>query len=144
MALLRGFKTLCDKAATLSRDLEQKYLTQSSFGEAYGNDGGRSRSSRSKSPTRLSYTGNSYNSYSHNQSRSNLRTDGWNADRGGSSLQLERNYDYPSAPQTLEDIELQYNWEAAELAIIRDKEEDEENIKHREVCCASFGCYHSS
>ncbi|XP_051115299.1 uncharacterized protein LOC127240594 isoform X2 [Andrographis paniculata] len=101
--------------------------------QAYGNDGGRGRSSHSKSPARPSYTGNSYNSYSHNQSRGGFRTDGWNADRGGSSLQLDHKFDYPSTPQTWEDIELHYNREVAEIVRIRDKEEDEENIKHREV-----------
>ncbi|KAK6137714.1 hypothetical protein DH2020_028549 [Rehmannia glutinosa] len=109
-------------------------LNESSFGEAYGSDGGRGRSSHSKSPARPSYMGNSYNSYEgHTQNRGGMRTDGWNADRGGSNVQLDRNFDYPSFPQTLEELELQYKREAMELARIRDKEEDEENRKHREA-----------
>ncbi|KAG8374731.1 hypothetical protein BUALT_Bualt10G0026400 [Buddleja alternifolia] len=102
--------------------------------QAYGSDGGRGRSSHSKSPGRPSYTGNSYNSYEgHSQNRDGFRMDGWKTDRGGSNMQFGRNFDYPSFPQTLEELELQYKREAMELARIRDKEEDEENCKHREA-----------
>lgn len=135
MDSLRGFKIVChDKAATIVRDLEWKCLTQSSSGEAYGSDGGRGRSSHSKSPAPSSYAGNSYNSYEgHTQNRGGLRMDGWNAERGGPNMQSGRNFDFPSFPQTLEELELQYKREAMELARIRDREEDEENGKHREV-----------
>ncbi|KAL8539749.1 hypothetical protein ACS0TY_001385 [Phlomoides rotata] len=99
---------------------------------AYVSDGGRGRSSHSKSPARP-YAGNSYNSYEgHTQNRSGIRTDGWNADRGGSDMQPVGNFDYPAFPQTLEELELQYKRDAMELSSIRDKEEDEENCKHRE------------
>ncbi|KAI3468947.1 hypothetical protein Pfo_025610 [Paulownia fortunei] len=112
----------------------QKLSSGSPHARAYGSDGGRGRPSHSKSPARPSYMGNSYNSYEgHTQNRGGIRTDGWNADRGGSSMQLGRNFDYPSFPQTLEELELQYKREAMELARIRDKEEDEENCKHREA-----------
>lgn len=140
MDSLRGYKILCnDKAATVVRDLERKCLTQSSFGEAYGSDGGRGRSSHSKSPARPSYIGNSYSSYEgHTQNRGGIKTDSWNADRGASNMQSGHNMDYPSYPQTLEELELQYKREVMELARIRDKEEDEENLKHREVCYTSI------
>ncbi|KAL0312914.1 UNVERIFIED_CONTAM: hypothetical protein Sradi_5690700 [Sesamum radiatum] len=102
--------------------------------KAYGSDGGRGRSSHSKSPAPSSYAGNSYNSYEgHTQNRGGVRTDGWNAERGVSNMQSGRNFDFPSFPQTLEELELQYKREAMELARIRDREEDEENSKHREA-----------
>lgn len=51
-------------------------------------------------------------------------------------MQPVSNFDYPLVPQTLEELELQYKRDAMELSSIRDKEEDEENGKHREVCSA--------
>lgn len=53
-------------------------------------------------------------------------------------MQPVSNFDYPAFPQTLEELELQYKRDAMELSSIRDKEEDEENCKHREVCSASI------
>ncbi|KAL1559718.1 hypothetical protein AAHA92_10027 [Salvia divinorum] len=101
---------------------------------AYGIDGGRGRSSHSKSPVHPSYVGNSFNSYEgHSQNRSSFRADGWSADRGGSSVQPESKFECPSFLRTLEDLELQYKREAMELAKLRDKEEDDENFKHREA-----------
>ncbi|KAA8549063.1 hypothetical protein F0562_000747 [Nyssa sinensis] len=102
--------------------------------QAYGNDGARGRSSHSKSPARPPYTGNSYISYDgHSQSMGAYRTDGWDSERQGSDMQSGRKFDYPSFPQTLEELELEYKREAMDLARIRDKEEEEENYKHREV-----------
>lgn len=80
--------------------------------------------------------GNSYNSYdghNHNQSMATYRNDGWESDKKGSDVQSDRQFDYPAVPQTLEELELEYKREAMELGRIRDKEEDEENYKHREV-----------
>ncbi|XP_011081255.1 uncharacterized protein LOC105164331 isoform X1 [Sesamum indicum] len=112
----------------------QKLSGGSPHARAYGSDGGRGRSSHSKSPAPSSYAGNSYNSYEgHTQNRGGIRTDGWNAERGVSNMQSGRNFDFPSFPQTLEELELQYKREAMELARIRDREEDEENDKHREA-----------
>ncbi|KAL0329544.1 UNVERIFIED_CONTAM: hypothetical protein Sradi_4941100, partial [Sesamum radiatum] len=142
--LLAGASNLSNVACFSSfflqqEDLEWKCLTKSSFGEAYGSDGGRGRSSHSKSPAPSSYAGNSYNSYEgHTQNRGGVRTDGWNAERGVSNMQSGRNFDFPSFPQTLEELELQYKREAMELARIRDREEDEENGKHREGVHASM------
>ncbi|KAK9282045.1 hypothetical protein L1049_004957 [Liquidambar formosana] len=111
-----------------------KWLTCSSFDEAYGNDGARGRSSHSKSPARHPYTGNSYNSYdSHSQSMGVFRNDGWETERRGSEMQSGRKFEYPAFPQTLEELELEYKREAMDLGRIRDKEEDEENYKHREA-----------
>ncbi|GER30501.1 zinc knuckle (CCHC-type) family protein [Striga asiatica] len=100
---------------------------------AYGSDGVRGRASRSKSP-RPSYFGNSYNNSfeGHTHNRGGIKTDGWNSDRGKPIVQSD-NFDYPSFPLSLEDLEFEYKREAMELARIRDKEEDEENCKHREA-----------
>ncbi|KAL6968658.1 hypothetical protein U1Q18_034455 [Sarracenia purpurea var. burkii] len=102
--------------------------------QAYGNNRARGRSSHSKSPTRVPYTGNSYNSYDgHSQSMGAYRIDGWDTERRGSDVQSGRNLEHPAFPQTLEELELEYKRETMELGRIRDKEEDEENHKHREA-----------
>ncbi|WCJ22349.1 Zinc knuckle (CCHC-type) family protein [Euphorbia peplus] len=105
--------------------------------QAYGNDGGRSRSSHSKSPGRPPYAGNSYGSYdSRNQSVGGYRNDGWETERRGHELPPARDgrqFEYSTFPQTLEDLELEHKREAIELGKIRDKEEDEENYTHRET-----------
>lgn len=78
--------------------------------------------------------GNSYSSYDgHNQSMATYRNDGWDSDKKGPDMQSGRQFDYSATPQTLEELELEYKREAMELGRIRDKEEDEENYKHREV-----------
>lgn len=77
---------------------------------------------------------NSYNSYDgHGQGRGVYRPDGWDAGRRGSDMKSNRDFDYPSIPQSLENLELHYQKDAIDLGRIRDKEEDEENHKHREV-----------
>ncbi|XP_021644832.2 uncharacterized protein LOC110638545 [Hevea brasiliensis] len=102
--------------------------------QAYGNDGGRSRSSHSKSPAHPPYAGNSYGSYGgHNQSVSGYRSDEGNTERQGPDLQSGRQFEYSTFPQTLEELELEYKREVMQLGRIRDKEEDEENSKHRET-----------
>ncbi|KAK3194315.1 hypothetical protein Dsin_025625 [Dipteronia sinensis] len=115
----------------LREDL-QKLSRGSPQARAYGNDGARSRSSNSKSPARPPYAGNSFNSFDgHNQSMGGYRSDGWETERRGADS--GRQFEYPAFPQTLEDVELEYKREAMELGRIRDKEEDEENYKHRET-----------
>nr|GMD79816.1 uncharacterized protein LOC109152071 isoform X2 [Ipomoea batatas] len=102
--------------------------------QAYGSDGARGRSSHSRSPARRSFLANSYNSRDgHSQSRGAYRTDGWNAEPRLSDMKSGHNVEYPAFLQTLEEIELEYRREADDLGRIRDKEEDEENHKHREV-----------
>jgi hypothetical protein len=61
------------------------------------------------------------------------RTDEWDNEKRGSDIQSGRQFDCPAFPQTLEDLELEFKREAMELGRIRDKEEDEENYRHREV-----------
>ncbi|XP_068660339.1 uncharacterized protein [Aristolochia californica] len=101
---------------------------------AYGNDGARGRSSHSKSPPRPPYTGSSYNSHDgHTQKLGLNRIEGWDVERRGSDVHSSRKYEAPVYPQTLEELETEFKREAMELGIIRDKEEDEENYKHREA-----------
>ncbi|KAF3972048.1 hypothetical protein CMV_004401 [Castanea mollissima] len=114
------------------RDDLQKFSRGSP--QAYGNNGARGRSSNSKSPAHPPYTGKSYNSYDgNNQSMGAYRTDGWDNERRGSDMQSGRQFDYPAVPQTLEELEVEYKRDAMELGRIRDKEEDEENYRHREA-----------
>ncbi|KAL9430569.1 hypothetical protein AB3S75_025874 [Citrus x aurantiifolia] len=102
--------------------------------QAYGSDGARGRSSHSKSPGRPPYASNLHNSYDgHNQSMGGYRNDGWDIERRGSDMQSGHQFEYPAFPKTLDELELDYTREAMELGRIRDKEEDEENYKHRET-----------
>lgn len=66
------------------------------------------------------------------------RSDGWDTERQGPDLQSGRQFENSAFPQMLEELELEYKREAMELVRIRDKEEDEENYKHREVTSLSF------
>ncbi|KAJ8555608.1 hypothetical protein K7X08_013104 [Anisodus acutangulus] len=114
--------------------LHWKCLTHSSFDEAYGNDGARGRSSLSKSPARPAYMSNLHNSYDgHGQGRGVYRSDGWDASRHGSDMKSNRDFEHPSIPHSLENVALEYQKDAIDLGRIRDKEEDEENHKHREA-----------
>ncbi|KAL8101063.1 uncharacterized protein LOC141683960 [Apium graveolens] len=110
-----------------------KRLSRSSP-KAYVNDGARGRSSHSKSPGHPPYKGASYKSFdNHSQNRGGYQTDGWDTERRGSDIKSSNKMDYPSFPRTLEELELEYNRDATDLSRIRDKEEDEENYKHREA-----------
>ncbi|KAJ8899135.1 hypothetical protein K2173_011132 [Erythroxylum novogranatense] len=110
----------------------QKFSRVSPQARAYGNGGARGRSSHSKSPA-CPYASNSlaaYDGYSHKIG--GYRTDGWDTERRGADLQSGHQFDYSAFPPTLEELEMEYNREVMELSRIRDKEEDEENYKHRE------------
>ncbi|KAK5840362.1 hypothetical protein PVK06_009259 [Gossypium arboreum] len=61
------------------------------------------------------------------------RTEGWDTERRGFDLQSGNQFEYHAFPQTLDKLELEFKREATELGRIRDKEEDEENYKHREL-----------
>ncbi|XP_022892795.1 uncharacterized protein LOC111407510 isoform X1 [Olea europaea var. sylvestris] len=116
------------------REDVQKLSRASMQERAYGNDGGRGRSSHSRSPAPSSYVGNPYNSYDgQSQSKGGYRTDGWDAERRGSDMQSSHKFEHHAFSQTFEEIELEYKREAMDLARIRDKEEDEEIHKHREA-----------
>ncbi|KAG5086956.1 hypothetical protein JHK82_054353 [Glycine max] len=114
------------------RDDVQKFSRGSP--QAYGNSGARGRSSQSRSPRHAPYTGNSYNSFDdRNQNMGAYRNEGWDSHRRESGIQPGHQFDYNASPQTLEELELEYKNEATELMKIRDREEDEENFKHREA-----------
>ncbi|XP_027081514.1 uncharacterized protein [Coffea arabica] len=122
-----------DKAV---EDIVRQDLQKLSRGspQAYGNDGVRGRSSHSRSPARHPYQSNAYSSYDgHSQGRVGYRTDGWDAERRSSDIQLARKVEYPAFPQTLEEFELEYKKEAMDLERMRDKEEAEENYRHHET-----------
>lgn len=77
---------------------------------------------------------NTYGSYDgRNQNMGAYRTDGWDSERRGPDMQSGPQFDHPAFPKTLEELEMEFKREAMELGKIRDKEEDEENYKHREV-----------
>ncbi|KAL5155805.1 hypothetical protein HKD37_19G054807 [Glycine soja] len=104
------------------------------YKDTYGNSGARGRSSQSRSPRHAPYTGNSYNSFDdRNQNMGAYRNEGWDSHRRESGIQPGHQFDYNASPQTLEELELEYKNEATELMKIRDREEDEENFKHREA-----------
>lgn len=52
---------------------------------------------------------------------------------GPRDIQMSHQFERPAFPQSLEELELEYTRDVMELAKKRDKEEDEENNKHREV-----------
>ncbi|KAF6168592.1 hypothetical protein GIB67_005204 [Kingdonia uniflora] len=100
--------------------------------QAYGNDGARGRPSHSKSPGNPMYASNAPNPYDYTLSDGSHRIEGHDIERRGPDVHSSRKYDFSSFSQTLEELELDYKKEAVELEKIRDKEEDEENYKHRE------------
>ncbi|CAL0302376.1 unnamed protein product [Lupinus luteus] len=114
------------------RDDIQKFSRGSP--QAYGNSGARGRASHSRSPRQAPYTGNSYNSFDgRDQSMGAYRNGGWDSHRRESGIQPGHQFDHNASCQTLEELELEYKKEASELMKIRDREEDEENFKHREA-----------
>ncbi|XP_024981850.1 uncharacterized protein LOC112518403 isoform X2 [Cynara cardunculus var. scolymus] len=114
------------------REEFQKYPKGSP--QAYGNDGGRSRSTHSKSPARPPYTGGSCSlNDNHSQNRAVHRNERRDADKRGPDLQSTHKGGYSTFSQTLEELELEYKSDAMDIAKIRDKEEDEENYRHREA-----------
>ncbi|KAD3068718.1 hypothetical protein R6Q59_017259 [Mikania micrantha] len=94
--------------------------------QAYGNDGAQARSTQSKSPARPPYTGGVHASYDGHRNKA------WDADKRRPDLQSSSKGDFSTFPQTLEELYLEYNRDAMEITKIRDKEEDEENYRHRE------------
>ncbi|KAL8224814.1 hypothetical protein R6Q57_017371 [Mikania cordata] len=91
--------------------------------QAYGNDGIQGRSTRSKSPARrTSYSGGSYDLNDNHKC--------------GPGPNLQSGYKeagYSTFTLTLEELELDYKKDAMNVEKIRDKEEDEENYRHREA-----------
>ncbi|KAL4202177.1 hypothetical protein AMTRI_Chr02g219780 [Amborella trichopoda] len=106
----------------LSRGSPQAY--------GYGNDGAKGRSG---SPQRASYASHGFNPYdAHSQSMAVHKSDSWNVEGRGPEIDSSRKFEFRGYPQALEELELEFRREITELARTRDKEEDEENSKHRE------------
>lgn len=115
----------------------QKSSRNSPQARAYGSgDGGRGRSSLSRSPARSLYGGSSYSTF-----EGAYRSQGWETERRGTDVHADGKYDHPSLPDTLEGLELEYEREAMDLARLRDQQEDEENLKHREAIRELRGNY---
>ncbi|PKA54679.1 hypothetical protein AXF42_Ash000514 [Apostasia shenzhenica] len=101
--------------------------------QAYANDGAKGHHARSKSPIRPTYGGNSFSSYDGHTHNSGMhKRSGWDVGRSGTDSYLEQKSDFPTYPQTLEELELEFKKELTELERIRDQEEDEQNQKHSE------------
>ncbi|CAH8319413.1 unnamed protein product [Eruca vesicaria subsp. sativa] len=106
--------------------------------QAYGSDRARSRSTHSKSPGRPRYSGWDKPYENQKYEVSGYRSERWEQERmgGGSGsrdIQMSHQFERPAFPQSLEELELEYTRDVMELAKKRDKEEDEENNKHRET-----------
>ncbi|XP_028771054.1 uncharacterized protein LOC114728331 isoform X2 [Neltuma alba] len=102
--------------------------------QAYGNSGARGRPSHSRSPREAPYTSNPYNSYDErNLNMGTYRNGGWDSQARESDIQSGHQFDCNAFPHTLEELEMEYKREATELGKIRDREEDEENFRHREA-----------
>ncbi|KAL9270181.1 hypothetical protein AKJ16_DCAP26092 [Drosera capensis] len=101
---------------------------------AYGSDEGRSRSSQSRSPAPPPYNANSYSSYDGRRpSLGPYSSDGWNMERKGTEVPRDLNLEHSSFSRRLEELELDYQREAMNLAATRDQQLDEENYKHKEA-----------
>ncbi|KAF8074469.1 hypothetical protein N665_1101s0030 [Sinapis alba] len=101
--------------------------------QAYGSDRGRSRSTHSKSPGRPRYSGWDKPYEKQKYEVSGYRSERWEQERmGGGSRDIQMSHQF-ERPQSLEELELEYTRDVMELAKKRDKEEDEENNKHRET-----------
>ncbi|KAJ6816659.1 uncharacterized protein M6B38_415155 [Iris pallida] len=113
-------------------DLQKLSRNTSSHGRAYANDGARSQSAHSRSPPRPTFGGDAYNSFSHNRNTVMHKTENWNMERYATDFRSEQKVEFPTFPQTLEELEMEFKREALEVGKFHDKEEDEENHRHRE------------
>uniref|UniRef100_A0A1D1YQ69 5'-3' exoribonuclease 4 n=2 Tax=Anthurium amnicola TaxID=1678845 RepID=A0A1D1YQ69_9ARAE len=100
--------------------------------KAYGNNGVKRRPAQSKSPTRPTFAGDAFNSHdAYRQTTDMHKTDRWEPERRGMDA-LSGHHNFPFYAQTLEELETEFKKEAMEVGTYRDKEEDEENYRHRE------------
>ncbi|KAL9686117.1 hypothetical protein QQ045_023572 [Rhodiola kirilowii] len=100
--------------------------------QAYGSTGARGPS-HSKSPPRHMQSGNSFNMHgSHNVDIAAFKTTDRDTGRLRSVITPPNKVEHLEFPRALEELELQFIKEATDLSDIRDKEEDEENHRHRE------------
>uniref|UniRef100_A0A7N1A544 CCHC-type domain-containing protein n=1 Tax=Kalanchoe fedtschenkoi TaxID=63787 RepID=A0A7N1A544_KALFE len=102
--------------------------------QAYVSNGATGPSSHSKSPPSHIYSGNSSNMYrSQNQSMATRKPNERDTERLRSVITPSSKDENPEFPQAFEGLELEFKRESTNLSVIRDKEEDEENYRHREV-----------
>uniref|UniRef100_A0A0D9UZ54 CCHC-type domain-containing protein n=1 Tax=Leersia perrieri TaxID=77586 RepID=A0A0D9UZ54_9ORYZ len=116
-----------------SRDDMPKFSKGSPQARASANYGAKGRPAQSKSPCQPSYLDDSLRSNDgNNQYAATYVPNAWSTETRGTDSRLSLKFDLPSYPQTLEELEMEFKREAMELARACDKEEDEENYKHRE------------
>ncbi|KAK8934503.1 hypothetical protein KSP39_PZI014302 [Platanthera zijinensis] len=108
--------------------------------QAYANDGVKSHPAHSKSPTRpTTYGDNSFSSYDGQNRNIGLhKRSGWDVGKSGMDSLFEHKPDISNRPQTLEELEMEFKREMDDLGSVRDQEENEEILKHREVFCSAF------
>ncbi|MFS7976230.1 putative transcription factor interactor and regulator CCHC(Zn) family [Helianthus anomalus] len=112
------------------REEFQKYPRGSPQARAYRNDGIQIRSTRSKSPARRPpYSGGSYDLKDNHKCGPGLNLQPTHKE-GRSTFSL-----------ALEELELEYTRDAMDIAKFRDKEEDEENYRHRKAIEEIRGIY---
>ncbi|CAG7866227.1 unnamed protein product [Brassica rapa] len=121
-----------------NRVRENQRIASRGSPQAYGSDRARSRSTHSKSPGRPRYSGWDKPYEKQKYEVSGYRSERWEQERmGGASgsrdIQMSHQFERPAFPQSLEELEMEYTRDVMELAKKRDKEEDEENNKHRET-----------
>lgn len=102
--------------------------------QAYANDGVKSRPAHSKSPTRpTTYGDNSFISYDGQNRNIGLhKRSGWDVGKSGIDSLFKHKPDISNHPQTLEELEMEFKREMDDLGSVRDQEENEEILKHRE------------
>ncbi|CAA6667528.1 unnamed protein product [Spirodela intermedia] len=101
--------------------------------KAHGKNGVKRRPAQSKSPPRPTLAGDAFNSYDvyHRTPSGVRRTDSWEAEQHGMDMPSGQ-HDFPLYAQTLEELEAEFNRQTGEVRALHDKEEDEENFRHRE------------
>ncbi|CAD5188769.1 unnamed protein product [Musa acuminata subsp. malaccensis] len=107
-------------------------FTCSSFHEAYANDGGKGHATRSKSPLRTAFGRDAYKSYDGHDHYTGMHDNNWDVARLRSDSHSECKVNFPSYPQSLEELEMEFKKELMELGKLHDQEEDDENYKHRQ------------
>ncbi|GKB06770.1 putative ribonuclease H-like domain-containing protein [Tanacetum coccineum] len=69
----------------------------------------------------------------YDENRSVHKNEGRDAEKRVPELQSSHKGSYSTFPQTLEELELKYKRDAMDIAKIQDKEQDDENYRHREA-----------
>uniref|UniRef100_A0A7N0TTG4 CCHC-type domain-containing protein n=1 Tax=Kalanchoe fedtschenkoi TaxID=63787 RepID=A0A7N0TTG4_KALFE len=103
--------------------------------QAYGSTGARGPSSHSMSPRHRMYSGDSSSMYgSQSQSMAPSKPNECDTERLRSVITTTSSkVENLEFTQSFDDLELEFKSEAINLSVIKDKEEDEENYRHREA-----------